>query len=151
MRIHELLVENPQQQGLPQKIEPVRHQWPQRPNPNAQKGDQGDGTTIGITRNSNLYLKGGSGTFVWDGRSGQPLAYVSPTVDGVHQVHDAKTGNITVNYEKGALKLTGQYDKQGNKIQGTGSANYQVGNVGLSSDEQGNRSATQVGQPQAGR
>lgn len=144
MKIHEILTEAPK--GLPPTIKPVK--MPAFPQIPQQDGELDDGSSVGTSKDGGKFLKGAQGTFVWD-KQGQPSKWRAPTVSGMTQTVDVKTGDITVRLQQGGLDITGVYDKSGNIKQGQGKASYQAGNVGFSVDGQGNKSVRQSGAAQA--
>lgn len=143
MKIHEILRENVDS-SLPPTIKPMA--IPQFPEMPQQDGDLGGGQQAGPHKDGGKYLSGGQGVFVWD-KQGQPSKWKAPTFGGVSQVHDIKTGDITVRYQNGPLDVSAVYDKTGKIKQGQGSAAYDMGIAKVQSGPQGNTMTVRGGSP----
>jgi len=124
----------------PTKVKPVREPFPQMPQKPTEPVSGENGEIIKPTRNGGVSLGNDAGTFIWD-KAGKPSMYITPSINGIKQVHNMKTGNFTVDYRNKGLNIKQEYDKDGNSIGGA-DTQYSMGGVTVSQDRQGNRSGT---------
>jgi hypothetical protein len=124
----------------PTKVKPVREPFPQMPQIPTEPVSGENGEIIKPTKNGGVSLGNAAGTFIWD-KAGKPSMYITPSMAGMKQVHNMKTGNFTVDYSFKGLNIKQEYDKDGNSIGGT-DTQYSMGGVTVKQDKQGNRSGT---------
>lgn len=106
---------------FPKKITPAP--VPAFPKMPQTDGEQADGSTVSTTQDGGKKLSGADGTFFWD-KNGQPKKWHISLVDGLTQIHNARTGDITVYYAAGGAKVAVTYDKDGNYKSGESSYRY---------------------------
>jgi len=135
MKISELLKEEQAGPVEPLKVPPV----PKLP---AQDGEFDDAVTVLTTKQGTRVHKSAEGGFVFD-KSGTPIYWLSPSMNGMHQVHDLKTGNFVQKYANGPLALEQEYDKTGKPI-GRAGTSYKFGDVTVSQDRKGNKTVKQM-------
>ena len=124
----------------PTTVKPVREPFPQMPEKPAEPYTTDDGETVKPTRNGGVSLGNAAGTFIWD-KNGQPSMYITPSINGLKQVHNMKTGNFTVDYRNKGLNIKQQYDKNGKSIGGA-DTEYSMAGLTVNKDAQGNKSGT---------
>jgi hypothetical protein len=124
----------------PTKVKPVREPFPQMPQKPTEPVSGENGEIIKPTKNGGVSLGNAAGTFIWD-KAGKPSMYITPSMNGIKQVHNMKTGNFTVDYRNKGLNIKQEYDKDGNSIGGA-DTQYSMGGVTVKQDKQGNRSGT---------
>jgi hypothetical protein len=83
------------------------------------------GEKLTVNQDGTKVHAGASGAFTYD-KAGKPIKYATPTVGGFSQEHDLVTGNITVSYMEGPLKVVHTYDKTG-KQTGDSNSEYDMG------------------------
>ena len=129
MKISELLREVAE----PAKPYPV----PSAPKLPAEDGDLGNGVKVVTTKQGTRAHSSDKGTFVYD-KSGTPIFFTSPSMAGITQTHDLKTGNFVQKYKNGPLALDQEYDKTGKPI-GRAGTRYKFGDIDMSQDRKGNK------------
>lgn len=77
--------------------------------------DLGSGEKLTVNKDGTRSHEGGFGTFVYD-KAGKAIKYISPRFAGYGQEHDLTTGNITVKYDNGPLRVEKEYDKTGKPL-----------------------------------
>jgi hypothetical protein len=87
--------------------------------------DLGNGEKLTVNQDGTRVHSSGAGTFTYD-KAGKAIKYATPMVGGFSQEHDLVTGNITVSYMKGPLKVVHTYDKTG-KQTGDSTSEYDMG------------------------
>ena len=128
------------EQTLPDKMQSFLEPFPQIPQAQAEPYTTQDGQQISPMKGGGVKLSNDAGTFIWDPQ-GKPLTYTTPKINGLHQVHDMKTGNFIVYYQDGTIKVEQEYDKNGNKI-GDAGASFNAGPANISRDRSGRTSAS---------
>lgn len=104
-------------------------------------GDLGaDGYEVVTLKDGTRAHKSNKGTFVYD-KSGTPITYRSINMNGVHQVHDLKTGNFVQQYENGGFVVDQEYDKTGKPI-GRAGKRFRFGDIDMSIDRKGNKTVS---------
>jgi uncharacterized protein (DUF2267 family) len=126
------------EQSKAEKVKPLP--IPQFPEMPQQAGDLGDGAIAKQTKQG-MTLSNAEGTFLW-GTSGKPAKWRSPTMNGITQTHDLKTGNFVQKYDNSALAVDQEYDRTGNPV-GRASKAYRVGDTSMSIDKKGNKTVKQ--------
>jgi hypothetical protein len=139
MKIYEILKET-ENKTPPTTVKPVREPFPQMPQIPTEPVSGENGEIIKPTKNGGVSLGNDAGTFIWD-KAGNPSMYITPSMAGMKQVHNMKTGNFTVDYSYKGLNIKQEYDKDGNSIGGA-DTQYSMGGVTVKQDKQGNRSGT---------
>ena len=137
MKIAELLRED---NTPPTKVKPFREPFPQMPEKPAEPYSTDNGETVKPTRNGGVSLGNAAGTFIWD-KNGQPSMYITPSINGIKQIHNMKTGNFTVDYRHSGMNIKQEYDKNGNSIGGADTG-FSMGGVTVKKDAQGNKSGS---------
>ena len=87
--------------------------------------DLGNGEKLTVNQDGTRVHASGSGTFTYD-KAGKAIKYATPSMNGFSQEHDLVTGNITVSYMEGPLKVVHTYDKTG-KQTGDSNSEYDMG------------------------
>jgi hypothetical protein len=87
--------------------------------------DLGNGEKLTVNQDGTRVHSSGAGTFTYD-KAGKAIKYATPSMNGFSQEHDLVTGNITVSYMEGPLKVVHTYDKTG-KQTGDSNSEYDMG------------------------
>ena len=117
--------------AIPNKVDPVLEPFPQMPEKPAQPYTTDDGETVKPTRNGGVSLGNAAGTFIWD-KNGQPSMYITPSINGLKQVHNIKKKTFVVNYSNQGFDIKATYDQQGNKISDdSDSTSYSMGGASV--------------------
>lgn len=77
--------------------------------------DLGSGEKLTVNQDGTKSHSGGFGTFIYD-KSNKAIKYQTPAFAGYSQEHDLTTGNITVKYMNGPMRVEKEYDKTGKPL-----------------------------------